>query len=72
MTIDDLAVRLDAMMAKNDADHAELSQRLSGLDQRFDRFSDSVKARFDTVDQGFIQMNQKMQDMDRKIDRISQ
>ena len=71
MTIDDLAARLDAMKAKNDADHAELSQRLDGIGQCFDSFSASVIARFNAVDQGFIQMNQKMQDMNRKIDGIS-
>ena len=59
MTIDDLAAKLDAQGAKLDA----LSER---MDQRFDTVAKVMGDLRHETSQGFIQMNQKIQDMTRR------
>ena len=64
MTIDDLASKLDALAAKMD-------QRFEKMDQRLDRMDQDIQVLRKETREGFIQVNQNIQDINRRVDRTS-
>ena len=58
--IDTILDRLNEIQAKNDADHDRVDRRLDAIDRNMERL-------WQSTNEGFIQVNQKLQDQGRQI-----
>ena len=63
--IDTILNRLNEIQTKNDADHDRVDRRLDSIDKNMDRL-------WKSTNDGFIQINQKLQDQGRRMDQLEQ
>ena len=63
--IDTILSRLNEMQTKNDADHARVEVRLDAIDKRTDAVDRQMDRLWKSTNEGFIQINQKLQDQGR-------
>ena len=63
--IDTILDRLNEIQAKNDADHDRVDRRLDAIDRNMERL-------WQSTNEGFIQVNQKLQDQGRQIKQSPQ
>ena len=63
--IDAILNRLNEMQTKNDADHDRVEVRLDAIDRRMDAVDRQMDRLWKSTNEGFIQINQKLQDQGR-------
>ena len=63
--IDAILNRLNEMQTKNDADHDRVEIRLAAIDKRMDAVDGKIERLWKSTNEGFIQINQKLQDRSR-------
>ena len=63
--IDTILNRLNEIQTKNDADHDRVEVRLGAIDRRMEALDSRMERLWKSTNEGFIQINQKLQDQSR-------
>ena len=63
--IDTILDRLNEIQTKNDADHDRVEVRLDAIDRRMDAVDRQMERLWKSTNEGFVQINQKLQDQSR-------